>query len=215
MKKGRLIALGMVVLAVGVALVAVRLIRGRQHPCNVLLITLDTTRADHLGCYGYKSALTPSLDRLAGAGVLFEQAFTCAPLTLPSHATMLTGLYPPEHALRINEAKRLDPTIPTLQEILRGQRYQTAAFIAAVTLSATAQANVLTVTLDTATPNFDVFRYRLDGGAWQSLAAPGSDMACRQGTLTWTLHSGTNTLDVKPRNLFALEGITSSATVAR
>ena len=61
---------------------------------NILLITLDTTRADHLGCYGYKPARTPNLDRMAREGVRFAQVYCPAPLTLPSHASIMTGLYP-------------------------------------------------------------------------------------------------------------------------
>src|SRR5438045_3424051 len=58
---------------------------------NLILITLDTTRADHLGCYGYREALTPTLDGLARRGVLFERAYTPVPLTLPAHASIHTG----------------------------------------------------------------------------------------------------------------------------
>ncbi|MFC1572475.1 sulfatase-like hydrolase/transferase, partial [Candidatus Eisenbacteria bacterium] len=61
---------------------------------NVLFITLDTTRADRLGCYGYTDAHTPNLDALAASGVMFEYAFCQAPLTLPSHVSLLTGAYP-------------------------------------------------------------------------------------------------------------------------
>src|SRR5882672_1447201 len=83
-------------------------------PLNVLLITLDTTRADRLGCYGYSVAKTPVLDRLAQQGVLFERAYAPVPLTLPSHASMLTGLYPPEHGLRNNGQAALPQGLPTL-----------------------------------------------------------------------------------------------------
>src|SRR5262245_53726597 len=96
---------------------------------NVLLITLDTTRADRLGCYGCATALTPALDALAAQGVLFERAFTPAPLTLPSHASMMTGLYPREHGLITNGRGRLDETIPTLAEALRNAGYDTAGFV--------------------------------------------------------------------------------------
>ena len=101
---------------------------------NVVLITLDTTRADRLGCYGYARALTPALDELAAKGVLFEQAFCSAPLTLPSHATMLTGLHPPEHGLRVNAKKSLDSTTVTVAEVLRKAGYRTGAFIASFVL---------------------------------------------------------------------------------
>jgi arylsulfatase A-like enzyme/tetratricopeptide (TPR) repeat protein len=103
-------------------------------PCNVLLITLDTVRADHLGCYGYEPALTPALDALAAKGAMFEQAFSNVPMTLPSHATIMTGLLPPEHGVRVNGEQRLDIPKATLAEMLRGRGYQTGAFIAAVVL---------------------------------------------------------------------------------
>ncbi len=108
---------------------------GRQSSqVNVLLVTFDTTRADRIGCYGYERAATPALDRLARQGVMFERAYATAPLTLPSHATMHTGLLPPEHGLRINGKNELDEQIPTLAEILSKRGYRTAAFVAAFVL---------------------------------------------------------------------------------
>lgn len=103
-------------------------------PLNVLLITLDTTRADRLGCYGYSLARTPVLDRLAQKGVLFERAYAPVPLTLPSHATMLTGLYPPEHGLRNNGGAALPSGLPTLATELQAAGYETGAFVAAFVL---------------------------------------------------------------------------------
>lgn len=102
---------------------------------NLLLITLDTTRADHLGCYGYPAARTTAIDALAAGGVTFENAYATAPVTLPSHASMLTGLYPPENGLRNNGAGSL-ADVPTLAEILGGHGYETAAIIGAVVLHA-------------------------------------------------------------------------------
>ena len=101
---------------------------------NVLLVTLDTTRADHLGCYGYKAASTPALDALANEGIRFDDAVTVAPVTLPSHASILTGLAPHHHGVRNNGEFHLDPAHVTLAEILGDQNYQTAAFIAAFVL---------------------------------------------------------------------------------
>jgi arylsulfatase A-like enzyme/tetratricopeptide (TPR) repeat protein len=95
---------------------------------NVLLITLDTTRADHLGCYGYKPAKTPNLDRLAREGIRFARVYCPAPLTLPSHASIMTGLYPVMHGVR-NNGHDLPSGIRTLAEILKGQGYSTAAFV--------------------------------------------------------------------------------------
>src|SRR5882724_3730188 len=103
---------------------------------NLLLITLDTTRADRVGCYGYRRAKTPVLDGLAATGVLCERAYTVAPLTLPAHASLLTGLYPAEHGVRSNGRGRLDDSIPTLAEILKRQGYDTAAFVASFVLDA-------------------------------------------------------------------------------
>ena len=102
---------------------------------NVILVTFDTTRADHLGSYGYEQGLTGGFDEFARRGVVFERAYAPTPLTLPSHATMLTGLYPPEHGLRVNGAGRLDDDIPWLPKILQRQGYDTGAFIAAAVLA--------------------------------------------------------------------------------
>ncbi|MCH7527131.1 MAG: sulfatase-like hydrolase/transferase, partial [Planctomycetes bacterium] len=96
---------------------------------NVLLVTLDTLRPDRLGCYGYTRARTPAIDSLADFGVLFEDAVTCAPLTLPSHATILTGLYPPHHGVRDNGRHFLTPDHVTLAETLKEHGYDTAAFV--------------------------------------------------------------------------------------
>src|SRR5262245_48779505 len=85
----------------------------RPHP-NVLLVTLDTTRADRLGCYGYTAARTPVLDALAAAGVLCERAYTVAPVTLPAHTSLFTGLYPVENGIRTNGRGRLHDAVPTV-----------------------------------------------------------------------------------------------------
>ncbi len=101
---------------------------------NLLFITLDTTRADRLGCYGYSEAATPTLDRLAAAGVRFERAYSPAPLTLPTHTSLFTGLYPPEHGLRTNGRGRLDEKLPTLPALLQAAGYDTAAFVSSFVL---------------------------------------------------------------------------------
>jgi arylsulfatase A-like enzyme/Flp pilus assembly protein TadD len=101
---------------------------------NILLITLDTTRADHLGAYGYARARTRHLDRLAAEGVRFEWAFSSAPITLPAHATIFTGLYPFEHGVRNNGNFYLADRFPTLATVLAGQGYRTAAFVSAFVL---------------------------------------------------------------------------------
>ena len=101
---------------------------------NILLITLDTTRADHLGAYGYARAKTPNLDRLAASGVLFERAIAAAPLTLPAHASLLTGRYPFRHGVRNNGSFTLAETTPTLATALHAAGYRTAAFVSAFVL---------------------------------------------------------------------------------
>lgn len=98
-------------------------------PASVLLVTVDTLRADRLGAYGDAEARTPVLDALAREGVLFERAFTPVPLTLPAHATLLTGLLPPAHGVRVNGAHVLREGIPTLAEALRARGRATAAFV--------------------------------------------------------------------------------------
>ncbi len=104
--------------------------RGTDKP-NVILVTLDTTRADHLGCYGSGEVRTPVLDGLARRGVLFEQAATAAPLTLPAHATILTGMYPTYHGVRVNGNTALNDAQTTLAEVFAEQGYDCGAFIAA------------------------------------------------------------------------------------
>jgi arylsulfatase A-like enzyme/Flp pilus assembly protein TadD len=106
----------------------------RSSQPNLLVITLDTTRADRLGCYGYTTARTPALDSLAAAGVLCEQAYTVAPITLPAHASLFTGLYPPETGVRTNGRGRLGDSVETLAQQLARNGFDTAAFIAAFVL---------------------------------------------------------------------------------
>lgn len=103
---------------------------------NLLLITLDTTRADRLGAWGGPEGLTPILDELASKGVVCERAYAPVPLTLPSHASLLTGLYPPEHGLRVNSGlNRLGPDVPVLPERLRSRGYRTGAFVGSFVLN--------------------------------------------------------------------------------
>lgn len=102
---------------------------------NVVLISIDTTRADRLGCYGFTGAKTPNIDRLAREGVLFEQCITSAPLTLPAHASLLTGMEPFVHKLRDNAIFQLQPAIETLAETLRQAGWRTHAETAAFVLN--------------------------------------------------------------------------------
>jgi arylsulfatase A-like enzyme/Tfp pilus assembly protein PilF len=111
--------------------------QSRRDRLNLLLVTLDTTRADRLGAYGRPAAAaTPAFDRLAREGVLFDRAMTSAPLTLPAHATMFTGQYPPVHGVRDNGGFFLGPEATTLAERLRTRGFRTGAFVGAFVLDA-------------------------------------------------------------------------------
>ena len=101
---------------------------------NVLLVTIDTLRADHLGCYGYGGAATPVLDGLAARGARFATAVAHVPLTTPSHASILTGLTPLRHGVRDNGDYVLPDRIPTLAEAFHDAGYRTAAFVSAFPL---------------------------------------------------------------------------------
>ncbi len=101
---------------------------------NVLLVTFDTTRADRLGAYGYALPTTPTLDRLAAEGIVFTQSFATNPITLPSHSSLMTGTYPPDHGVRDNSAFVLREDANTLAERLGARGWATAAVVGAFVL---------------------------------------------------------------------------------
>jgi choline-sulfatase len=101
---------------------------------NVLFIIMDTTRSDHLGCYGYDMIKTPNIDSLAGRGVRFKTVISQAPLTFASHCTIFTSTYPQFHKARDNGSFRLDDSAVTMAEVLRDNGYTTAAFVSTVVL---------------------------------------------------------------------------------
>jgi choline-sulfatase len=103
---------------------------------NVLLVTLDTTRADHIACYGSPTSSTPRIDSLARHGVRFEQCIATAPITMPSHSSIMTGLYPFRHGVRNNGTHRLPDDVLTLAEVLQEQGYATSATVSAMVLNA-------------------------------------------------------------------------------
>jgi choline-sulfatase len=103
-------------------------------PLNLVLVTIDTQRADRLGCYGYSKIKTPNLDALAQRGVLFENAISTAPLTAPAHASMFTGVYPTVHKVRDTGGFVLPSSQTTLAEILQARGWDTAAFVGASVL---------------------------------------------------------------------------------
>ena len=106
----------------------------RRPRWNILLVTMDTTRADRLGCYGYRRAETPVIDALARGGIRYERCYSPIPLTLPAHCSLFTGLVPPRHGVRDNGRTALPAQAETLAEILSGHGYATAAVIGAFVL---------------------------------------------------------------------------------
>ena len=131
--------LGFALLAVGLALAVFVVWPDRRAPIqrgrrSVLLITLDTTRADHLGPYGAEDVETPNLDRLARDGATLDNAFAVAPITLPAHTSILTGLYPFDTGVRNNGTHRVPARLTTLAERMRSAGFRTAAFVSASVL---------------------------------------------------------------------------------
>ena len=128
--------------AVGSAAANQRPAAAAQHPAthrasvrdNVLLVTIDTMRADHLGCYGYKAIQTPTIDALARDGVLFPMAISQVPLTLPSHAAILTGTYPFHNGLQDFTAPPLSEKFRTLAEAFHDHGYATGAVVSSFVL---------------------------------------------------------------------------------
>jgi arylsulfatase A-like enzyme/Tfp pilus assembly protein PilF len=109
---------------------------GAMRGYNLLLVTIDTLRADRVGAYGNAAGLTPTIDRLAAEGLRFDSVRAHVPLTLPSHASLLTGRIPPGHGVRDNGTYRLDPSHETLATALKSAGYATGAFVGAFVLDA-------------------------------------------------------------------------------
>jgi arylsulfatase A-like enzyme/predicted Zn-dependent protease len=125
------------VLAV-LALVAVAVVffarPAHETALNVLVVSVDTLRADRVGAYGYKAASTPTLDRLAARGVRFANATTTTPLTLPAHASLFTGLFPEGHGVRDNGGFYLADEATTFAEVMKARGYRTGGFVGAFVL---------------------------------------------------------------------------------
>ena len=126
----RLAVLGLLAVVLGGALGC-----GPRPPANVLLITIDTLRADHLGCYGFHLARTPEIDRLAAEGTRFTDAIAAAPITMPAHSSILTGLFPPAHGVRDNGSYALSDKAVTLAERLKAAGWRTQAVVSALVLN--------------------------------------------------------------------------------
>src|SRR5438309_9746926 len=101
---------------------------------NVVFITIDTLRPDHLGCYGYKQIRTPNIDALAAEGARFERAYTPVPVTLPAHTVIFTGTYPTLSGMHDFSGNKLNPRQPTLASVLKQHGYTTGAVIGSAVL---------------------------------------------------------------------------------
>lgn len=120
-------------------------LRGKD--TNILLVTIDTLRPDRLSCYSPKYVQTPRIDALASSGALFERGIAHVPLTLPSHASILTGLLPPKHGISENSKSIVSDKFPTLATVLKAAGYSTGAFVGSFALSSERGL----------TPGFDVY----------------------------------------------------------
>src|SRR5688572_9095163 len=151
---------------------AVLLARRDRPPANVLVVSLDTLRADRVGCYGYAPAQTPRLDGLAARGLRFAQATTVVPLTLPAHSSLFTGAFPARHAVRDNGGFYLADDQLTLAEVLRERGYRTGGFVSSFVLDARWG---ISQGFDRYFDDFDLTKFK---------DAPGMDAIQRPGTET-------------------------------
>src|SRR6266516_4566263 len=164
LRAARLILLGFLI---SISLPASLLAAGKP---NIILITLDSTRADRMGFLGSHSALTPNLDSVARQGIIFEHAYAQAPLTVVSHATILTGTYPQTH--QISElGSPLATGVPYLPDLLHAHGYRTAAFVGSVLLDPR----------NGSTPGFDRGFDLYDAGFEQSSGGGGKQLVERRG----------------------------------
>ena len=151
----------------------------RPTPVSVLLVSVDTLRADRLGSYGYTAASTPVLDRLAARGLRFAQAATVAPLTLPAHASLLSGTFPAFHGVRDNGSFYVGDEITTLAEVFKTRGYRTGGFVGAFVLDhrwGIAQG------FDRYFDEFDLSRYEMSVGL-DAAQRPGSEVV--DAALAW------------------------------
>jgi len=124
-----------IIILVVIAAICLRTVFSRKS-VNVLLISMDTTRADRLGCYGYDKNTTPNIDSFAAESILFKSAVAPIPFTFPSHLSMMTGTIPPYHGQHDNDGATISDTHLTLAEVLKGQGYKTGAILASYVLAA-------------------------------------------------------------------------------
>ena len=162
-----------------VALTCTSVLSRRAKPKNLLLVSLDTVRADHLGCYHDAAAQTPAIDALAASGLRFEQAATVVPLTLPAHASLMTGTFPGWHGVRDNGGFYLDDDQRTLAEVLRDNGFRTGGFVGAFVLD---RRWGIAQGFDRYVDDFDLDRFESASGM-DMIQRPGSEVVDR--ALEW------------------------------
>jgi choline-sulfatase len=145
---------------------------------NLVFVTLDTTRADRLGCYGFKGIETPNIDGLARDGIVFDHATATVPLTFPSHSSIFTGLVPPHHGVRDNGGFFLDDARVTLAERLKGAGFATGAFVGAWVLE---RKWGLAQGFDEYSDKFDLSKYKVI--SLGTVQKPGDEVM--DGALAW------------------------------
>lgn len=187
MHAGRWVVVAIVIAAAAV-ISAGYVLRRAIAPRSIVLVTIDTLRADRLGVYGRSPSLTPQIDALAARGVVFENAWTTAPITVPAHATLLTGLLPPKHGLRVNQPSaplppQADRRFFTLAEILHDQGYATGAFVSSSVLRADATG---------LSAGFDVYDEvpRAAAGSLHDAERPGRGEEAVEKALAWAGSQG-------------------------
>jgi len=162
---------------------------GRAATSNVIIITIDTLRADHLACYGNKKIQTPNIDALARSAARFTRASTPVPVTLPAHSALFTGSFPMANGMHDFAGNTLSPSAVTLAETLHSRGYATAAFIGAAVLDSRFGLNQ---GFDTYFDHFDFSRQ--DGASLDRMERPGNQVM--DEALRW--------LKANPRKPFAL-----------
>ena len=151
---------------------------------SVLLVSIDTLRADHVGSYGYRAAATPVIDALAARGLRFEQAETVTPLTLPAHTSLLSGTFPAFHGVRDNGSFYVGDEVTTLAEVLKAHGYRTGGFVGAYVLDhrwGIAQG------FDHYYDDFDLSRFEMAAGI-DAAQRPGSEVV--DHALAWLAGDG-------------------------
>ena len=157
---------------------AVSRLRPEATGLNLVVITLDTTRADRLGCYGFRGVETPNIDALAKDGIVFDYATATVPLTFPSHSSIFTGLVPPHHGVRDNGGFFLDDAKVTLAERLRDKGVATGAFVGAWVLE---RKWGLAQGFDEYSDRFDLSKYKVI--SLGTVQKPGDEVM--DGALAW------------------------------